>query len=154
MPIVLRMIRGLAEYERMSHRVMATESMLRDAMFGERSFVEALLAHVGEEAVGVAIFFPNFSTFAGKPGLHLEDLFVEPSWRGRGIGRKLLARVAEIAMARGCSKLTWAVLTWNEPAMQFYARLGAGPVSDWVSYSLTGEPLATLAGEAEHDEAD
>jgi GNAT superfamily N-acetyltransferase len=143
--VVLRMIKGLAEYERMSDKVVATESALREWLFGPRAVAEAVIARAGDEPVGFAVFFPTFSTFQGRPGLYLEDLFIVPHWRRHGLGRKLLAHVAAVAAARGCSRLTWAVLDWNEPALDFYRSLGAEPVQEWVGYGLFGDALARLA---------
>ena len=144
-PTLLRLIRGLAEYERLSHRVVATEEGLRAALFGQRPVAEAILARVNAEAIGFAVFFPTFSTFAGRPNMYLEDLYVEPPWRRRGAGRKLLARVAHIAAERGCGHLSWSVLDWNEPALNFYRSLGAEPVTEWVSYKVAGEAFHRLA---------
>ena len=143
--VVLRLIKALAEYERLSDRVVATEESLRRNLFGARPMADVMIAFVGSEPVGFAVFFPTFSTFAGRPGLHLEDLYVEPAWRGRGVGRKLLAHVARIAVDRGCHAVSWLVLTWNEPAIRFYRSLGAEPDDDWASFRLSGDPLARLA---------
>ena len=142
---ILHMIRGLAEYEQMSDRVVATEAGLREQLFGPRPAADVSLAFVGDEAVGFAVYFPSFSTFAGRPGLYLEDLFVEPKWRGRGFGRRLLAHVAQIAVERGCDRLHWVVLPWNQPAIDFYRRLGAQPVTEWQGFSIAGEPFHRLA---------
>jgi GNAT superfamily N-acetyltransferase len=147
-PLVLELIKGLAEYERLAHEVVATEAVLRDTLFGARPGAEVVIAYVGEEAVGFALFFHNFSTFLGRPGLALEDLFVRPAWRGRGIGRKLLAHLAALAVARGCGRFEWQVLDWNADAIAVYRRVGAVPMSDWTTYRLTGEALARLAAEA------
>jgi len=144
-PIVFRMIQALAEYERMSHRVTATEEGLRAALFGARPVAEVALAYAAGEPVGVAVFYPTFSTFAGRAGLYLEDLFVEPAWRRHGVGRKLLEHVARLAGDRGCHGLSWSVLGWNESAIRFYRSLGAEPVEDWSVFRLSGEPLARLA---------
>ena len=145
LPALLGLIRGLAEYERLAHRVTATEEGLRAALFGQRPVAEAILARAGAEAVGFAVFFPTFSTFAGRPNLYLEDLYVEPQWRRRGVGRKLLARVARIAVERGCGHMSWSVLGWNEPALDFYRFLGAEPVDEWVSYKIAGDAFRRLA---------
>lgn len=144
-PAVLHMIRQLADYERLSHEVTATEERLRASLYGERPAAEAQIARCGEEPVGFALYFHTFSTFLGLPGLYLEDLFVAPQWRSRGYGRALLAHVARIAVERGCGRLEWAVLDWNEPALRFYRRVGARPLDDWTVYRLTGEPLERLA---------
>src|SRR5580765_6253553 len=124
-PLVLSFIRDLAEYERLPHEVVATEERIRQALFGPRPFAEVVIASEGEEAVGFALFFHNFSTFLGLPGIYLEDLFVRPSARGRGVGRRLLAHLAQLARDRGCGRLEWAVLDWNESAIGFYRGLGA-----------------------------
>ena len=142
---IQRMIRGLADYERLSHMVVSTEESLRSALFGSRPVAEAIVARAGADAVGFALFFHTYSTFAGRPGMYLEDLYVEPQWRGRGLGRGLLARVARIAAERGCDRLGWSVLDWNEPALGFYRSLGAELVQDWVGYRLSGEPFRRLA---------
>jgi GNAT superfamily N-acetyltransferase len=147
-PLVLELIKGLAEYERLAHEVVATEAVLRETLFGARPGAEVVIAYVGEEAAGFALFFHNFSTFLGRPGLALEDLFVRPAWRGRGIGRKLLAHLAALAVARGCGRFEWQVLDWNADAIAVYRRVGAVPMSDWTTYRLTGDALARLAAEA------
>ena len=144
-PALLRMIRGLAEYERLSHMVVATEAGLRDSLFGPHPAAEAVIGRAGDEAAGFAVFFATYSTFLAQPGLYLEDLYVEPRWRRRGLGRKLLAYVAGVAAARGCGRLDWSVLNWNEPAMRFYRGIGAGPVADWTVFRLSGEALSRLA---------
>ena len=144
-PVILRMIKALAEYERLSHAVVATEAGLRAALFGPRPAAEVVIGYAGDEPAGFAVFFPSFSTFLGKPGLYLEDLFVEPRWRRRGLGRKLLKYVAGVAAARGCGRLEWAVLDWNEPAIEFYLGIGATPLDEWTVFRLTGEGLSRLA---------
>jgi GNAT superfamily N-acetyltransferase len=143
-PALLRMIRSFAEYERLSHMVAATEEGLRAALFGPRPAVEAIIAHAGYEPAGFAVFFFTFSTFAGRAGLYLEDLYVEPRWRRRGFGRRLLAYVARVAADRGCDRMNWSVLDWNEPALSFYRSLGAEEVQDWVGYRLAGEGFSRL----------
>ena len=140
-PVILGMIRELAEYERLLHMVVATEESLPRSLFGSRPYAEALLAEVGGEAVGFALYFHNFSTFLGKPGLYLEDLFVKPAFRGRGIGKALLSRVARIAVERDCGRMEWSVLDWNEPSIRFYESLGAKPLDDWTIFRLTGDAL-------------
>lgn len=145
-PVLLRMIKALAEYERMSDQVVATEEGLRKSLFGERPVVEAAIASVGAEAVGFALWFQNYSTFLGRPGIYLEDLFVVPAWRGRGIGRALLTHLARVAVSRGCRRLEWSVLDWNEPTIAFYRSLGAQPMDQWTVYRLTGDALSRLAG--------
>jgi GNAT superfamily N-acetyltransferase len=146
-PLILSFVRELAEYERSLDRVVATEENLRDAMFGERRVAEAVVARVGGEPAGVALFFHNFSTWTGLHGLYLEDLYVRPHLRGRGVGRALLAHLARLAKERGCARFEWAVLEWNEPAIRFYERLGARPQGGWKIYRMTGEALERLAGE-------
>jgi len=144
-PALLRMIRGLAEYERLAHMVVSTEESLRSALFGARPVAEAIVARTPGGAAGFALFFHTYSTFAGRPGMYLEDLYVEPQWRRRGLGRRLLARVAAIAAGRGCDRLSWSVLDWNEPALGFYRTLGAGPVKDWLGYKIAGDAFGRLA---------
>jgi GNAT superfamily N-acetyltransferase len=144
-PVILSLIKGLADYERMDDEVVATEEGLRAYLFGDRPAAEVVLAYVDDTVVGFALFFHNFSTFLGCPGLYLEDLFVVPSWRGRGIGRMLLAHLADIAMRRGCGRMEWAVLDWNEPAIGFYERMGARLMKEWRLCRLTGDALARVA---------
>lgn len=146
-PLVLSLIRELAVYERLSHEVVATEEVLGESLFGERRAAEVVLARVGGEPAGFALFFHNFSTFLGRPGLYLEDLYVRPEFRGEGVGRALLVRLARLARERGCGRLEWWVLDWNEPAIRFYERLGAVPMDDWTVYRLAGEALDALAAE-------
>lgn len=146
-PLILRFIRALAEYERLAHEVVATEKLLRDSLFGPEPGAEVILAFVGDEPAGFALFFHNFSTFLGRRGLYLEDLFVHPEWRGRGVGRQLLVYLARLAVARGCGRMEWAVLDWNEPAIRFYRSLGAHPMHDWTVFRLTGDALRHLAAE-------
>ena len=145
-PLILALIRELAEYERLSHEVVATEETLRDSLFGERRVAETLLAYLGDEPAGFALFFHSFSTFLGRPGIYLEDLYVRPAFRSAGVGRTLLVRIAGLGKERGCGRLEWAVLDWNEPAIGFYKRIGASPVSGWTVYRLTGDALEELAG--------
>jgi GNAT superfamily N-acetyltransferase len=145
-PLVLQFIRDLARYERLEQEVSASEAGLAEALFGERRYAEVLLACEGERPVGFALFFHNFSTFKGRPGIYLEDLYVRPEARGRGIGRQLLAHLARTAVQRRCARLEWAVLDWNEPSIGFYRSLGAVPLADWTVFRLTGEALALLAG--------
>lgn len=144
-PLILSFIRELAEYERLSHEVSATEEMLRDSLFGERRVAEALLVYVGGSPAAFALFFHNFSTFLGKPGIYLEDLYVRPEFRGAGVGREIFVYLARIAKERGCGRLEWSVLEWNEPAIGFYQRIGASPVSGWTGYRVTGGALEELA---------
>ena len=146
--LILSLIRELADYERMSDQVVATEADVERALFGERPCAEAVIARVGDEAVGFALFFQSFSSFVGRPGLYLEDLYVRPAHRGRGIGRGLLAHLARLAVERGCGRFEWSVLDWNELAISSYLRAGAVPMDEWTVYRLTGEPLRALAAEA------
>lgn len=147
-PLILELIRELADYERMAEQVVATQADIARALFGEHPCAEAVIARVGEEAVGFALFFQSFSTFVGRPGLYLEDLYVRPSHRGRGIGRRLLAHLASLAVERDCGRFEWSVLDWNELAISSYRRAGAVPMDEWTVYRLAGEPLRALAAEA------
>ena len=147
-PLILALIRELADYERMSAQVVATEADIERALFGERPCAEAVIARIGDEPVGFALFFQSFSTFVGRPGLYLEDLYVRPPHRGHGIGRRLLAHLAHVAVERGCGRFEWSVLDWNELAIASYRRAGAVPMDEWTVYRLTGEPLRALAAEA------
>jgi len=140
------LIRALAAYERMADEVVMDAELLRKGLFGDRPYAEVLIAEVDDEAVGFALFFHNFSTFLGRPGIYLEDLFVKPEHRGSGLGKALLKRLAEIAVERDCGRMEWAVLDWNEPSIGFYKKLGARPNDDWTVYRLTGEALQKLAG--------
>lgn len=149
--LILSFIRELAAYERMLDQVVATEDVLREQLFGARPGAEVVIARWEGEPAGFALFFHNFSTFLGQRGLYLEDLFVRPAFRGRGVGRALLAFLARVAMERGCGRLEWSVLDWNEAAIGFYRGLGAAAMSDWTVYRLTGEPLRTLALSATTD---
>jgi GNAT superfamily N-acetyltransferase len=144
-PLILSFIRQLAEYERLLDAVKATEEALRATLFGEKPVGEVLIAQDGATPVGFALFFQNYSTFLAQPGLYLEDLFVIPSARGRGVGRVLLERLAQIALERGYGRVEWAVLDWNAPAIGFYRRIGAIPMSDWTIMRLTGDALTRLA---------
>ena len=137
-------IKELAEYERLSHEVVATEEMLREQLFGERPVAEVLIADRGGDAAGFALFFHTFSTFLGKPGIYLEDLYVRPEFRGSGVGRALLVHLGRLAKERGCGRIEWAVLDWNEPAIGFYGSIGASPVSGWTVYRVTGKALEVL----------
>ena len=145
-PLIYSLIKELADYERLSHEVVATEDMLREHLFGERPVAEVLIADNGGEAAGFALFFHNFSTFLGRPGIYLEDLYVRPEFRRARIGRALLVHLARVARERGCGRLEWSVLDWNEPAIGFYRGIGASPVSGWTVYRVTGEALEDLAG--------
>ena len=145
--LIAELIRGLARYEKLDREVTMTEDKLGRTLFGPRPYAETLIAEDDGEPVGFALFFHNFSTFLGQPGLYLEDLFVLPEGRGKGVGRKLLERIAQIAVERECGRVEWAVLDWNEDAIRFYQRLGATPNDEWTVYRLTGDPLRALAGQ-------
>lgn len=144
-PVILQLIRQLAEYEKLAHEVTATEQALCDSLFGPKPAAEVLLAYAGDVPIGFAVFFQNFSTFLGKPGLYLEDLFVLPEWRRKGVGKQLLSKVAALAVERGCGRFEWAVLDWNEPALRFYKSLGTRVMDDWRICRLTGDPLRRAA---------
>ena len=143
--VILKLIRDLGEYERLSHDIVATEDGLRAWLFGERPVAEVVLAYVDGAVVGFALFFHNFSTFLGRPGLYLEDLFVVPEWRGRGIGQRLLRHLAGLAVERGCGRMEWTVLDWNEPARRFYERMGARVMEEGKLCRLTGDSLTRVA---------
>jgi GNAT superfamily N-acetyltransferase len=144
-PLILELIRGLAEYEKHAHMVTATEERLRETLFGTNCAAEVLLAHDEREYAGFAVFFGTYSTFLAQPGLYLEDLYVKPHLRGKGIGSALLRRLARIATGRGCGRVEWGVLDWNEPSIQFYKKLGAVPMDEWTKYRLTGDALERLS---------
>jgi GNAT superfamily N-acetyltransferase len=146
-PVILSFIRQLAEYERLSHEAVMTEDILRESLFGSRPAAEVLLGYSGDRPVAFAVFFHNFSTFLGRSGLYLEDLFVIPEMRGKGFGRALLVELAKIARERKCGRFEWAVLDWNEPAIEFYKAIGAVPMDEWTIFRVTGEALNRLAGE-------
>ena len=145
--VILRMIKGLAEYERLAEHVVATEDKLRATLFGPRPAAEVVIGYDGSDAVGFALFFQNYSTFLAQPGIYLEDLFVVPEARAHGYGRQLLAHLARLAAERGCGRLEWSVLDWNQPAIGFYRKLGAVPMEDWTIFRLTGDALTRLAGQ-------
>ena len=144
-PLILRFIRELAEYERLAHECVATEASVRETLFGERRYAEVIIAEHDGEPAGFALFFHNYSTFLARPGIYLEDLYVRPELRGHGIGKALLARLAALALERNCGRLEWAVLNWNEPAIRFYRSLGALPQDQWTVYRVTGETLERLS---------
>ncbi len=144
-PIILQLIRDLATYERAPNDVIATEHGLREVLFGNQPAAKVVLIFEGEEAVGFGVYFFNFSTWLGRPGLYLEDLFVKPETRGRGYGRALLIHLAKIARDHGCGRMEWAVLDWNEPAIQFYRKLSATPLEDWTVFRLTQDGINRLA---------
>jgi GNAT superfamily N-acetyltransferase len=143
--LVLRFIRELAAYEKLAHEVTATEAGLRESLFSARPAAEVVLAFAGDQPVGFAVYFHTFSTFLGQRGLYLEDLFVVPEFRGHGLGRRLLAHVARVAVERGCGRMEWSVLDWNELALGVYRRIGASPMEEWTVQRLTGDALRNLA---------
>ncbi|WP_291201234.1 GNAT family N-acetyltransferase [Hyphomonas sp.] len=145
-PTILRFIRALAVYEKLEHECLADEPGLRAQLFGPRPYAEVLLIEEDGAAHGFALFFHNFSTFLAKPGIYLEDLFVDPAQRGKGYGKALLMQLAAIAVGRGCGRLEWSVLDWNKPSIDFYLSLGARPMDDWTIYRLDGAALAELGG--------
>ncbi len=146
LPAIAQLIRDLAEYERLAHAVVFDEAKLRDHLFGPRPYAEVLLAEDGGAVVGFALFFHNYSTFVGKPGIYLEDLFVKPEFRGKGFGKTLLAGLARLALERDCGRLEWSVLNWNEPSIRFYESLGAKPMNEWTVYRLDATGIRGLAG--------
>ena len=146
-PVIFSFIKKLAAYERLSSEVVATEQLLRETLFGERRTAEVAIGYLEAKAVGFVLFFHNYSTFLGKPGVYIEDLFVDKDYRRRGYGRALLLHVARLAKERGCGRLEWAVLDWNQPAIGFYKKLGAVPMSEWTVFRVTGKRLDELAGQ-------
>jgi len=143
LPLILKLIKGLAEYEKLAHAVIATEEILRESLFTTR-VAEVLIGYAGDEPAGFAVFFQTFSTFLGVPGMYLEDIFVEPRWRRKGLGHQLLVHLAKLANERGYGRVEWSVLNWNEPAIGFYSALGAKPLDEWTVFRLTGESLRKL----------
>lgn len=152
-PVILQLIRELAEFERLLDQVTATEEQLREGLFGPKPSAEVIVARLqpGDEVVGFALFFHNFSTFLARPGIYLEDLYVRQKYRGNGIGEALLRRLAALALERRCGRLEWSVLDWNHRAIDFYKSLGAVPMSEWTIYRVTGPALERLGGEAAID---
>ena len=144
-PLILTFIKALAEYERLSDQCVATEALLRETLFGEKKFAETVIAYYENTPAGFEIFFHNFSTFLARPGIYLEDLFVLPNFRGKGIGKALLVYLARIAKERNCGRFEWAVLDWNAPSIVFYKKLGAIPLDDWTTFRVTGKALDDLA---------
>jgi GNAT superfamily N-acetyltransferase len=144
-PEILNFIRELARYEKLEHQVSATEAQLRESLFGPHKHAEVIFLNVGAERAGFALFFHNFSTFLGKPGIYLEDLYVKPEHRGKGYGKKLLAFLARLALERKCGRLEWWVLDWNKPAIDFYISLGSEPMADWTVHRVAGESLTRMA---------
>jgi GNAT superfamily N-acetyltransferase len=150
-PVILGLIRDLAEYEKLADQVTATEADIHKWLFGSGCAAEVAIGYAGAEPAGFALFFQSFSTFLGKPGLYLEDLFVRPEWRNRGLGRQLLRHLARIAVERGYGRMEWSVLDWNELALRVYRSIGAQPMDEWTVYRLTGESLRRLASEGATD---
>jgi GNAT superfamily N-acetyltransferase len=144
-PTILRFIRSLAEYEKLLDSVVADEEKLRATLFGERPYAEVLIATWNDTPAGFALFFHNYSTFLAKPGIYLEDLFVDPEFRGKGLGKALLIHLAKLAVERDCGRLEWSVLDWNEPAIGFYKSLGATPMDEWTIFRVTGDALTRLS---------
>lgn len=145
-PIVLEFIKALADYEKLSDMVVATEELLEEYLFGEKKVAEVIIGFEGTTPTAFALFFHNFSTFLGRPGIYLEDLFVKPEFRRKGYGKIMLSELAKIAIDRNCGRLEWSVLDWNTPAIDFYKSLGAVPMDEWTTFRLTGENLKQLAG--------
>jgi GNAT superfamily N-acetyltransferase len=143
-PVIVALIRELAEFERLLDHVTATEEAIRESLFGTQPRAEVLLARVAQEVAGFALFFHNYSTFLGKPGVYLEDLFVRPRFRGTGCGQLLLRHLAALAVQRGCGRMEWAVLNWNQRAIDFYRKLGAQPMDEWTVYRLSDAALRSL----------
>lgn len=150
-PLVLQFIRGLAEYEKLAHECEATEAQLQRTLFGERPSAEVVIAFRDEVPAGFALFFQNYSTFLARPGIYLEDLFVDPAHRGHGVGHALLAHLASVAVERECGRFEWSVLDWNADAIRFYERLGARPMNEWTVYRVAGDALERLAQQARRD---
>ena len=145
--LIAQFIRDLADFERLAHEVRFDEALLGDRLFGARPYAEVLIGEIDGSAQGFALFFHNFSTFEGRPGVYLEDLFVRPDARGSGLGKALLGRLALLAVERGCARLEWSVLDWNDPAIQFYKKLGAKPMDEWTIFRVDGDSLVQLANE-------
>lgn len=144
-PLILSFIKELAEYEKLQHEVVATEDILTKTLFGETTHAEVLIGYLNNDPISFALFFHNFSTFLGRPGIYLEDLFVKPKARGEGVGNKMISFLAHLATERNCGRLEWSVLDWNETAIEFYKRLGAKPMDEWTIYRVTGKALDILA---------
>ncbi len=146
-PLILSFIRELAEYEKLAHEVVATEDLLHESLFGDRKVAEVIIGYYQGEPVSFALYYDNFSTFLGRPGIYVEDLYVKPMMRGKGIGKSMLAYIASLARERKCGRVEWWVLNWNEPALQFYHSIGAKPMDEWTVQRLEGAALDRLAGE-------
>jgi GNAT superfamily N-acetyltransferase len=147
-PMICSLILELAEFERLQDQFVATEDRLRESLFGARPYAEVLVARLGDEAVGFALFFHNYSTFRAQPGIYLEDLYVRPAFRGRGYGKSLLSHIAQLAVERGCGRFEWSVLDWNQRAIDFYKKLGAVPLNDWTMFRVTDQALVDLGKRA------
>ena len=150
-PLILKFIMELAEYEKLAHEVITDETTLRNSLFNDHPIAEVIIAEYDKKPSGFCLFFHNFSTFIGKPGLYIEDLFVRPGYRSRGIGRAILTFMARLAIERKCSRLEWWVLDWNEPAIDFYKKIGAKAMDEWTVFRLTGEALTQLANEQKYN---
>lgn len=148
-PVILSFIKELAEYEKLSDEVTADEEQLKKTLFGERKVAEVIIADYKNEPAGFMLFFHNYSTFLGKPGIYLEDLYVKKNLRGNGIGKLLLSYLSKIALERDCGRIEWAVLDWNEPSIQFYKKLGAKPMDEWTVFRVTGKEIENLAAQFE-----
>jgi GNAT superfamily N-acetyltransferase len=148
-PVILDLIKQLAEYEKLSHEMIATEDAMRAALFGPRPAAEVLLAFLKQQPVAYAVYFQTYSTFLARPGFYLEDIFVKPEHRKKGIGKHMLAQLAKIAVQRGCGRFEWSVLDWNKPAIEFYTSIGARPMDAWTVYRLTSDALESLATQAQ-----
>jgi GNAT superfamily N-acetyltransferase len=144
-PLILSFIKELAHYEKLSHEVTATEEDLKKTLFGEHPYAEVVISYLGDEPVGYGLFFHNYSTFHGRQGMYLEDIYVRPEARGLGVGKSLLRHLAQIAVQRGCARMEWSVLDWNQPAIEFYRSIGAKPMDEWTVYRLTGEALTAFS---------
>lgn len=143
-PLILRFIRELARYENLEHEVIATEESLEETLFGDHPYAEVILAEAGSKEAGFVLFFHNYSTFLARPGIYIEDLYVKPEFRGKGLGKGLLAFISSLALERRCGRVEWWVLNWN-PARKFYENIGAEPMDEWIVYRLTGDKLSELA---------
>ncbi len=150
-PVILDFINELAQYEKLEHEVVANETTLRSTLFGEKRYAEVIFLEENQNKVGFALFFHNYSTFLGQPGIYLEDLYVKPEYRGKGHGKHLLTYLANLAIKRNCGRLEWCVLNWNQSAIDFYQSLEAKPMSEWTIYRVTGKPLTKLAMKVTHN---
>lgn len=144
-PLILSFIKELAEYEKLAHEVVATEDILKETLFGDKTNAEVIIGYLDSVPVSFALYFYNFSTFLGRPGIYLEDLFVKPTARGKGIGKKMLAYLARLAKEKNCGRLEWWVLDWNEDAIRFYKSIGAKPMNEWTVFRVTGKELEDLS---------